>query len=174
MLTVFGLAFPVGAWTLSISKPAALWLAPASMTVLYLFGVRAHARDLEALKGERDRDRASAEDRAIARPDDGAARLTLAKVAEEEGRFDDALDHYAAAHRISDRMFSEHELSDARDRVDVLRVRAAQPKGMKRRPFDVLVMAACAALAFSDPARGLAPLSGLLFASWMRGDLGGD
>ena len=172
MLTVFGVAVPVGAWTLSISKVEALWAAPASFVILYFLAVRARQRLIETMDRERAADRAAAEDRAISRPDDGAARMTLAKVAEEEGRWDDALDHYEAAHKASDRMFTEMDLKDARDRIEVERALAARPKGLRAHPLDAGLMAASAALALTSPVRGLAPLAALLFVAWLRGDLG--
>jgi len=171
-MTVFGLAFPVAGWTLSISKPEALWLSPVAIGVLYFLAVRSRERLIETMRLDRAAERAAAEDRAIAAPDDGSARMTLAKVAEDEGRFDDALDHYEAAHRASDRMFTLGDLKAARDNIDVLRAEAARPKGLGAHPVDAGLMAACAALAFVSPVRGLAPLTALLFVSWLRGDLG--
>lgn len=169
-LTVLGLALPVGAWAVSIARPPALWLAPASIAFLYLLSVKDRAAAESALEGERRDEREYAADRAVAAPDDGAARLLLAKAAEEDGRFDDALEHYEAAHRMSDRMFNAEELQAARDRVETLRALAAAPKGFAAHPLDAVMMALAALLALYAPARGLAPLSALLFAHWMRGD----
>lgn len=169
-LTVFGLALPVGAWAMSIARPPALWLAPASIAFLYMLSAKDRAASEAALEGERRKEREYAADRAVAAPDDGAARLLLAKAAEEEGRFDDALEHYEAAHGLSDRMFNAEELQAARDRVDASRALAAKPRGLRAHPLDAAMMALSALLALHSPARGLAPLSALLFAHWMRGD----
>jgi tetratricopeptide (TPR) repeat protein len=174
MLTVFGLAIPVGSWALSIAKPGALWAAPVSLVFLYFLAVRPRAELIEAMKVDRAADRASAEDRAISRPDDGSARLTLARVAEEEGRFDDALDHYEAAHRASDLMFPAAELASARDKVDALRAAADRKGGVFAHPIDAASVVASAALCFRAPVRGLAPLCAMLFVLWMRDDLGGE
>ena len=172
LLTVFGVAIPVGAWALSIAKPPVLWAAPVSIVVLYLLAIKPHRELLEAIKNERVADRAAAEDRAISRPDDGAARMTLARVAESEGLFDDALDHYEAAHRASELMFSAADLAAARDNLDTLRAVAERKRGLLVHPIDMAAVAASAVLCFFSPARGAAPLSGLLFVLWMRGDLG--
>lgn len=174
LLTVFGLSVPVGAWALSVSKPGLLWAATVSIAVLYVLAVKPHGDLVAAIKAERAAERAAAEDRAISRPDDGSARMTLARVAEEEGRFDDALDHYEAAHRASDMMFPAAELAAARDKVDALRSAAARRAGLLSHPVDAAALAASAALCFLEPARGMAPLSALLFVAWMRGDLDGD
>lgn len=171
LLTVFGLAVPVGAWALSIAKPETLWAAPVSIAILYILAVKPHRELVAAIKAERAADRAAAEDRAISRPDDGSARMNLARVAEEDGRFDDALDHYEAAHRASDMMFPAAELAAARDKIDTLRAVAARKQGLLAHPADAAAIAASAALSFYAPARGLAPLSILLFVVWMRGDL---
>lgn len=169
-LTVLGLALPVGAWGMSIAKPAALWLAPASILLLYLLSAKGRAVTEAQLAEERRKEREFAADRAVAAPDDGAARLLLAKAAEEDGRFDDALEHYEAAHALSDRMFNREELAAARERVETLRALAAKPKGFAAHPLDAAAMAAAALLALQSPVRGVAPLSALLFAHWMRGD----
>lgn len=174
LMTVFGLAVPIGAWALSIAKPGMLWAAPASIAILYFLAVKPRAALIEAMKNDRLADRAAAEDRAIAHPDDGSARLTLARVAEEEGRFDDALDHYEAAHRASATMFPETDLAAARDKVDALRAVAAHKRGLLAHPVDAGALAAAAILCFLSPARGAAPLSALLFVLWMRDDLGGE
>lgn len=173
-LTVFGVAIPVGAWALSIAKPPVLWAAPASILALYMLAIKPHRELLESIKAERRAERAAAEDRAISRPDDGAARMTLAHVAESEGRFDDALDHYEAAHRASELMFSAGDLAAARDNLDTLRALAERKRGLLVHPIDMAAVAASAVLCFFSPVRGLAPLSGLLFVLWMRGDLGED
>ena len=170
ILTVFGLGIPVGAWALSIAKPALLWAVPASIGLLYFMAANPRNEDIDAIKADRDADRAAAEDRAISRPDDGSARMTLARVAEVEERFDDALDHYEAAHRASDLMFPAAELAAARDKIDALRAEAARRRGLSGRPVDVIAIAASAAVCFWAPARGLAPLSALLFVAWARGD----
>ena len=174
LMTVFGLAVPVGAWALSIAKPVALWAAPASIAVLYLLSVKPRAELIEALRSERLADRAAAEDRAISSPDDGAARMTLARVAELEGRFDDALDHYEAAHRLSDTMFPAGELEAARDRVESLRIEAGRRSGLAAHPVDAAVLALSALLCLVSPARGLAPLSAVLFSLWTREGFGAE
>ncbi|UPT73735.1 MAG: hypothetical protein M0D55_18085 [Elusimicrobiota bacterium] len=173
-MTVLGLAVPVAAWLMSIAKPAVLWAAPASIALLALMTAKPRAEVVEAIRRDRSADRAAAEDRAISHPDDGAARMTLAKIAEDEGRWDDALDHYDAAHRLSDRMLPEAELASARERVDASRAAAARPKGLTAHPVDAAFLAAAALLALRSPVRGLAPLSCLLFVLWLRGDLGGE
>ncbi len=174
LMTTLGLAIPVGAWATSIAQPRLLWVTPASLGLLYLLTARPRAELVERMRQDLAKERAAAEDRAIARPDDGAARMTLARVAEKEGRFDDALDHYEAAHKISDLMLPAAELSAAKDRLDAMRAEAGRKKGLTAHPLDALALAASALLAFNAPALGLAPLSGLLFVSWLRGDLGGE
>lgn len=174
LMTVFGLAIPVGAWALSIAKPVALWAAPASIAVLYLLTVKPRAQLIEAIKNERLADRAAAEDRAISRPDDGSARMTLARVAELEGRFDDALDHYEAAHRISDMMLPDAELATLRDRIEAMRAEAGRSRGLSSHPVDATVLALAALLCLVSPARGLAPLSAVLFSLWTREGFGAE
>ena len=174
LMTVFGLAVPVGAWALSIAKPQILWAAPASVVVLYVLAGKPRARLIEAIKADRAADRAAAEDQAISRPDDGSARMTLARVAEEDGRFDDALDHYEAAHRASEQMFTAGDLANARDKIDALRAEAGRRRGLLGHPLDAAAVAASAVVCFYYPARGAAPLSALLLVAWMRGDFGGE
>lgn len=174
LMTVFGLAIPVGAWAMSIAKPAMMWVVPASIGLLYLLAAKPRAELAETMRRDLADERASAEDRAIARPDDGSARMTLAHVAEKEGRFDDALDHYEAAHKISDRMFSAHELASARDRLEAMKAEAGRKKGLTAHPLDAAAITACVLVALGSPMMGLAPLSGLLFVLWLRGDLGGE
>lgn len=174
LLTVFGLAVPVGAWALSVAKPEIQWATPMSIAILYFLAVKPHRELIETIKAERAADRAAAEDRAISCPDDGSARMTLARVAEEDGRFDDALDHYEAAHRASDMMLSAAELAAVRDKLDTLRVIAERRRGVLVHPLDATAIAASAVLIFFAPVRGLAPLSILLFVVWMRGDLDGE
>ena len=174
LMTVLGLAIPVGAWAMSVAKPAVLWAVPGSLSLLFLLTAKPRAELVEEMRLDRVSERASAEDQAISRPDDGSARMTLAHIAEQEGRFDDALDHYEAAHRISDRMFPEAELASARDRLDALRAVAGRRRGLTAHPLDAAVLAAAALVTLKAPALGLAPLSGLLFVLWTRGDLGGE
>ena len=59
----------------------------------------------------------------------------------------------------------------ARDKIDAMRAVAARKRGLLAHPLDAAAIAASAALSFYAPARGLAPLSVLLFVVWMRGDL---
>jgi hypothetical protein len=174
LMTVFGLGIPVGAWALSIGKPAALWAAPASIAVLYFLALKPRAALIEQMNADRAEDRAAAEDRAISRPDDGAARMTLARVAEQERRFDDALDHYEAAHRASERMFTAADLEAARDKLDMLRAASSRRSGLAGHPVDAAMIAASAALCCVAPARGAAPLAALLFVLWMRDDHAGE
>ena len=161
-------------WALSIAKPAVLWAAPVSIALLYLLTVKPRAALIEAIKNDRLADRAAAEDRAISSPDDGAARMTLARVAELEGRFDDALDHYEAAHHISDVMLPMGELAAARDRIDAMREEAGRSRGLSAHPVDAAVLALSALLCLVSPARGLAPLSAVLFSLWTREGFGAE
>jgi len=100
--------------------------------------------------------------------------MTLARVAELEGRFDDALDHYEAAHKISDTMLPESELAAARDRVESLREEAGRGRGLSAHPVDAAVLAISALLCLVSPARGLAPLSAVLFSLWTREGFGAE
>ncbi len=174
LMTTLGLAIPVAAWVLSIAKPAVMWGVPASIGLLYFLAIKPRAELVEAMRRDLAEDRSKAEDRAVSNPDDGSARMTLAQVAEKEGRFDDALDHYEAAHRISDRMFSAPELEMARERLDAMKTEVKRPKGLLVHPLDAAAMGVCALLALAAPAAGLAPLSCMLFVLWLRGDVGGD
>jgi tetratricopeptide (TPR) repeat protein len=172
-LMILGVAVPAAGWLFSLApdRPEPSLLAPLCFGYLWYASSRREKRDDRFLDDEYDRELARIEERLRAAPDDGVAHLTLARMYEQKGRAAEALERYESAHAASDRMFTEMDLADARERLSRAQEAAPAPAaGKPLHPADWIAFAVGAALLFSSPVRGASVLASTAFARWLHAE----
>jgi tetratricopeptide (TPR) repeat protein len=172
-LMILGVAVPAAGWLFSMypERPEPALLAPACYWYLWYGASDRAKRDDRFLDEEFDKELARTEERLRAAPDDGAAHHNLARLYEKRGRAAEALAHYESAHAASDRMFTEMDLADARERLSRAPDAAPTPAGGKPlHPADWIAFAVGAALLFSSPVRGASVLASTAFARWLHSE----
>ncbi|OGS40938.1 MAG: hypothetical protein A2506_06480 [Elusimicrobia bacterium RIFOXYD12_FULL_66_9] len=173
LLGLAGIAIPMAGWVFSVFFAWAGLLLPVTLGALWWWASRREEADDRVLREMHASDRAAATARLKDAPDDGAARLMIAQSLENEGRWAEALIQYEACHVASDRMLPEKALEAARERLShALAVdqapRGELLRGLALRRFAWTPFVIAAGLCLWSPGRGLAALSLLAFARWLR------
>jgi len=173
LVSALGLWLPIGMWANTHVSPWPGLVVAASYAGLWRWASEREAAADDRLRGLREEERAAAEARLLLAPDDGAARLLLAQALEKEGRWAEALRKYEDAHALSDRMFSEPALAEARERLQrvIAEKRPAPggvgPRRLAMRPLDWGCAAIAFLLLFWSPLRALGAAAALGFARWL-------
>jgi hypothetical protein len=173
LLGLCTVALPLAAWLFGTFYSWVSLLTPVSLYWLWSRTNRREAEEARAYSSADLNQRGAVARRLAQAPDDGAAHLQLAGLMEKSRCWSEALEHYEAANRASERMFNRTELDEARERIEeAMRTPASAPfEGMRRElsPLDWAAMGLAALHGFFNPPHAAAAISAVLFAAWLRG-----
>jgi len=167
---LFALAVPTAAWGLTFFVPWASLALPASLALFYYRTKGDEREETRGVQSVADEELAAAE-REIARdPKNAAAVFAKAQALEKRGSHELALAYYEEAHALSERMFTQSELEQTRERLadaKAAALREPAPPALGER-LETAGLALGVLIGLGNWLMGLNLVALMLFLRWFR------